>query len=114
MRSVSNRIRSVRHPVDFERISLAALSTLPLILARWLPSGRREGAEYIALNPRRNDRRPGSFKVNLRTGHWADFAVRGASGRDVVSLAAYLADISQTESALRLAKMLGIDARRGR
>ena len=101
MRYVSTRARSVRHPVDFKRITLAALPVLPSILARWLPSGRREGAEYLALNPRRNDRHPGSFKVNLRTGHWADFAVRGASGRDVVSLAAHLADISQTDAAWR-------------
>jgi hypothetical protein len=72
-----------------------------------LPSGRREGREYVALNPKRVDRRLGSFKVNLRTGKWADFAgdVRGG---DVVSLVAYLFDLSQREAARRLARMVGL------
>ena len=41
------------------------------------------------MNPTRPDRRAGSFKVNLRTGRWADFAT-GDKGGDAVSLAAYL------------------------
>ena len=46
-----------------------------------------EGHEYVARNPTRADRRPGSFKINLRTGRWADFAT-GDKGGDPVSLAA--------------------------
>jgi hypothetical protein len=64
-------------------------------------------------NPKRHDRRPGSFKVNLRTGKWADFAT-GDQGGDVVSLAAFLGGIGQREAAERLAAMLAIEARRGR
>src|SRR5271169_1531978 len=101
-------------PTDFGRINRAALSRLPEILARWLPGGRIEGAEYVALNPRRADHRPGSFKVNLATGRWADFAVTDARGGDVVSLAAYLGSIGQLEAAKRLAAMLGIGARNAR
>ena len=100
--------------IDFARVNRAALAVLPWLLQRWLPDGRLRGTEYTALNPRRRDRSPGSFKVNVRTGLWADFAIKGASGSDVVSLAAYLAGISQTEAALRLAEMLGIEARRVR
>ena len=100
--------------VDFTRINRAALARLPKIVARWLPGGRIEGAEYVALNPRRADRRPGSFKVNLITGQWADFAIAGACGHDVVSLAAYLGDIGQVEAAERVAVMLGIGARHAR
>ena len=44
---------------------------------------------YVALNPTRNDRRPGSFKINIRTGRWCDFAT-GDRGGDPVSLVAYL------------------------
>ena len=99
--------------IDFARINRAALARLPDILARWLPGGRIEGAEYVALNPRRADHRPGSFKINLDTGQWADFAVEGARGRDAVSLAAYLGGIGQVEAAERLAAMLGIGARYG-
>jgi len=59
----------------------------------------------VALNPRRHDRSPGSFKVNLRTGRWADFAT-GDKGGDPVSLAAYLFNLSQADAARRLAAML--------
>lgn len=51
---------------------------------------------------------PGSFKVNLSTGRWGDFAT-GNEGGDLVALAAYLFDLSQKEAALRIADMLRID-----
>jgi hypothetical protein len=94
--------------IDFAGLNRASLSQIDLILARWLPGGRREGAEYVVLNPRRPDRKPGSFKINTRTGEWGDFAV-GAKGRDLVSLAAYLFALDQGEAARRVAGMLGIN-----
>ena len=96
-----------RRRLDFAAVNRAALNDLPTILARWLPRGRIEGDEFVALNPRRADKRLGSFKINLRTGRWADFAT-GDSGGDPVSLAAYLAGCGQAEAARRLAAMLGI------
>src|SRR5215471_7541571 len=60
--------RAQSRPVDFGRINHAALGRLSDILARWLPGGRIEGAEYVARNPKRNDRRPGSFKISLASG----------------------------------------------
>ncbi|WP_417831630.1 hypothetical protein [Terasakiella sp.] len=95
--------------INFQNINNRALSCLPSILSRWLPDGRTEGAEYVARNPLRHDRHKGSFKVNLYSGKWGDFA-SGDSGGDVVSLGAFLAGISQKESALALAEMLGVDA----
>ncbi len=95
--------------VDFDAINRAAMANLPAILERWLSDGRREGAEWVARNPRRADRHKGSFKVNLRTGKWADFAT-GDKGGDPVSLAAYLSGCSQVEAARALAAMLGIEA----
>ena len=94
--------------VDFAQVNRAALGALPALLARWLPDGRREGEEWVARNPRRADRRPGSFKINLRTGRWSDFAT-GDRGGDPVSLAAYLAGIGQVEAARELASALGIE-----
>nr|WP_243444148.1 hypothetical protein [Acetobacter persici] len=73
-----------------------------------LPDGRRLGHEWVCRNPRRGDRKPGSFSVNLNTGRWADFAEADARGGDVISLAAYLAGVTQYEAALELAKMLGL------
>ena len=98
---------NARKPLDFQRINAAALARLPDLLARWLPDGRRQGHEWVALNPRRSDSRPGSFAVNLMTGKWADFACE-ARGGDVVALAAYLGGISQGEAARNLADMMGV------
>ena len=100
--------------IDFESINAAALPALPALCARWMPGGKRIGREYVTLNPTRADRRAGSFKVNLQTGRWADFAT-GDKGGDVVSLAAYLFGLRQTDAARRLADALGISegARRG-
>jgi hypothetical protein len=93
--------------VDFDRVNRAALTVLPALLARWLPDGKWQGAEYVALNPTRADRRPGSFKIN-RNGRWADWAA-DAKGGDVISLAAYLAGIGQAEAARQLARALGVE-----
>jgi hypothetical protein len=93
--------------VDFSAVNAAALRELPLLLARWLPGGRTVGREYTALNPRRTDRHRGSFRINMRTGRWADFAT-GDRGGDLVSLAAYLFGLSQVQAARRLGEMLGV------
>jgi hypothetical protein len=96
-------------PIDFAEINRAALASLPAVLARILPGGKRVGSEVVALNPRRADRRLGSFKVNRYNGRWADFAT-GDKGGDPVSLVAYLADVPQAEAARLLARMLEIEA----
>ena len=93
--------------IDFPRINAAALPMLPCLVYRWLPDGRRAGSEWIARNPRRADRKAGSFSVNMNTGKWADFAT-GDRGGDVVSLAAFLAGTGQAEAAHNLAQMLGL------
>jgi hypothetical protein len=100
-------LRPSRDSVDFAAINRAAMAVLPSFLARRLPGGRVKGREYLALNPRRQDQHVGSFKVNLRSGKWADFAC-GAGGRDLISLVAYLDDLSQIEAAKRLAATLGM------
>jgi hypothetical protein len=98
-------------PIDFAAINRAALAAFPAVLARILPGGKRVGAEIVALNPRRADRRLGSFKVNRYNGRWADFAT-GDRGGDPVSLVAYLACVPQGDAARLLAGMLGLEAGR--
>ena len=93
--------------IDFAAINRAALAVLPSLLVRWAPGGIVCGSEYVALNPTRADRRPGSFKVNLRSGKWADFAT-GDKGGDPIGLAAYLSGTGQAEAARNLAAMLGM------
>jgi|SRR5579871_1063225 len=94
--------------IAFGRIAEAAAARADLIVRRWLPDGRREGHEWVALNPTRGDRRRGSFKVNLRTGRWSDFA-SGESGGDLISLAAYLHRLTQPQAAKQIAGMVGVD-----
>ena len=98
----------MRGPIGLAEINRAALAAFPAVLARILPGGKRVGAEIVALNPRRADRRLGSFKINRYNGRWADFAT-GDKGGDPVSLVAYLEGVSQGEAARRLARMLGLE-----
>jgi len=94
--------------ISFDTINRAAMAALPAVLTRLIPGGKIIAREYVALNPTRKDRRPGSFKINVRTGRWSDFAT-GDRGGDPVSLCAYVEKCSQVEAARRLARMLGID-----
>ena len=102
-----------RREVDFSAVNRAAIAALPAVLVRLIPGGKVLGREFTALNPTRADRRPGSFKVNLRSGKWCDFAT-GDKGGDPVSLCAYVEGVSQAEAARRLARMLSLDTREGR
>jgi len=94
--------------IEFKRIADAALGHVDSIVQRWLPNGKREGQEWVAINPTRSDQRKGSFKVNLKSGRWSDFAT-GQRGGDLISLAAYLHRLNQTDAAVRVAAMLGVD-----
>jgi hypothetical protein len=105
------RRNHARGRVDFAAINAEARPLLPAILQRVLPGGRLVGCEYVALNPRRVDRHLGSFRANLKTGRWADFAT-GDKGGDIISLVAYVKNISQYEAAKGLSEMLGFGARR--
>ncbi|MBU0513859.1 MAG: DUF927 domain-containing protein [Proteobacteria bacterium] len=91
--------------VDFEAVNRAALARVETVLMEWLPGGKVQGREWASLNPTRVDNSLGSFKVNLDTGRWADFAT-GDSGGDLVSLYAYLKKCNQVEAALALADRL--------
>ena len=104
----------MRHrSIDFNHINAEALLCLEAVCRRLLPNGRREGNEYLALNPRRDDRHLGSFRINLANGRWADFALadKSARGGDPISLVAYLLNMKQSEAALGLMRMLGMEAR---
>jgi hypothetical protein len=93
--------------VDFRRVADAALGAAERLVPQWLPQGRREGHEWKALNPKRADSRLGSFSVNLNSGAWADFAT-GDKGGDLISLLAYLDDLTQLDAARVLAQELAV------
>jgi hypothetical protein len=76
------------------------------ILRRLLPTGKKEGSEYVALNPKRSDAHLGSFRINTRTWKWADFAT-GDKGGDIISLYAYIKGINQFTAAKELLRLTG-------
>lgn len=88
-------------------VNSVALPQLEGLCNAWFPGGRRQGHEYLALNPHRNDTRLGSFCINLRTGFWADFA-SDDRGRDPVSLYAFNERCKPFEAARRLGHILGV------
>jgi hypothetical protein len=94
--------------IAFRRIADAALRHADTLVRRWLPNGKREGTEWVAINPTRSDHRKGSFKVNVSNGKWSDFA-SGHRGGDLIALAAYLFNLSQADASKRIADALGID-----
>ena len=92
---------------NYSAVNQAALTNALEICRQLLPQGRRVGREYLAPNPKRADRSLGSFRINLKSGKWADFAT-GERGGDLVSLVAWFYDIRQSDAALRLASLLNI------
>ena len=93
----------------FLAVNDVALLMLESLCQRWLPGGKLQASEWIVLNPLRADNRAGSFKVNIGTGMWADFAT-DARGGDPISLRAYLEGMTQIDAARLLADELGVDA----
>jgi len=92
--------------IDFTRLRADLQHRLPDIVRLLLPDGRLVGREWVALNPTRTDRHAGSFRINVVTGFWADFAT-GDKGGDVISLAAYLEGTTQIEAARHIQAMIG-------
>ena len=95
-----------RH-IHFCAVNDLCLQSWATLLATWLPDGRCVGHEWVARNPTRADRRAGSFKINIKTGRWADFAT-GDKGGDPVSLYAYLTRRTQAEAARDLINTWGM------
>ena len=96
-------------PLDFDAIGAAALAVLPSLCDRWLSDGRQLGREWVARNPTRHDSKPGSFRINLTSGKWADFAIADARGGDAISLTAYLHHGNdQKAAAIELKRMLNV------
>ena len=93
--------------MDFERIREASRMRAATLLQAWLPEGRRESDEWGARNPMRADDAPGSFKINIASGEWANFA-SGDKGGYLIELRAFLDGSSQVGAALKLAAELGI------
>lgn len=76
------------------------------ILKHLLLTSQTAGSEYVALNPTRNDKNLGSFRINITTWKWADFAT-GDKGGDIISLYAYIKSVNQLTAAKELLRFVG-------
>ena len=95
--------------LDFKKIEAALLASSHAYLGHLLPGGELQGHEYTVRNPTRADAGPGSFKINVNTGKWADFA-SGQSGRGLLDLAALISGAPLVVAAREAAAWAGIDA----
>jgi hypothetical protein len=92
--------------LDFDAINQAIDARLRL--PEWAPGGYWRGDEWIAPNPTRADRTPGSFTMNAAKGVWKDYAT-DEGGSDLVSLYAYLFHANdQGKAAKELADSHGV------
>lgn len=89
--------------IDFEFLNQWISKRSRNFIQSLLPEGKEKGGEYLALNPRRNDEKLGSFKINMTTGAWADFAT-GDKGRDLISLYAYVKGVGNVEAAREISR----------
>jgi len=95
---------------DFARLNTAAMANLESVVKHFAPNGKLAGREYMSLNPRRADSQHGSFRINLDTGKWADFA-EDVGGGDIVSWITYVTGAEHQSEGLReLASFLGLPA----
>ena len=76
------------------------------VIYQWLPDGKKKGKEWVATNPTRADKHPGSFLVNIYTGRWSDFAT-GDKG-DLIELYCYLNKIEKGEAIKELSTRYGL------
>ncbi|MFN4324912.1 MAG: hypothetical protein ACK4FP_03370 [Azonexus sp.] len=91
-----------------QRVAAAALADFDGAMSvLGLGCGKNQGREYLPLNPKRSDHKPGSFTINRDSGAWSDFAT-GDKGGDLVALAAYVWDCRQGAAAERLGAQYGI------
>jgi hypothetical protein len=93
--------------IPYREIAAASEPCILDIARNVAPGGVTRGREYIALNPTRQDRRLGSFRINFWTGCWADFAT-GDSGGDVISFVAYCLGRPNWQAAGLVAEFAGV------
>ncbi|CAI3949663.1 hypothetical protein [Commensalibacter papalotli (ex Botero et al. 2024)] len=97
--------------IDYKEIKEQARVHSYSLLKLWLPNGIVRQHEYIALNPTRHDQHLGSFRINMHSGQWADFATSDRGG-DLIALLAYLDQSTQSKAARKISALLGLKEHR--
>ena len=90
--------------MNINNVNAHALQHAETLLKLWLPDGKVVGSEFIAKNPTRSDENPGSFKINIQTGKWGDFALddEKSKGVNFMSLYQYIKHLTFDDAKLAL------------
>ena len=94
--------------INFEEVKRTVRGYEEVLMLRLLPHAKRKGCDWVALNPTRLDRTLGSFRINAYSFRWIDHAT-GDKGGDIISLWAYIRQISQLQAAQELLTIIGKD-----
>lgn len=86
---------------DFKNLKQQYRQNPIAVLQQLVGQGRVEGSDYVALNPRRNDRKLGSFRIDINTGKFYDFAT-GDRGISIIDLAMFVYNCGIVEAAQKL------------
>lgn len=74
------------------------------ILKRLVGNGKIEKGDYVAFNPKRKDRKLGSFRIDILSGKFYDFAT-GDSGGSILDLASFVYDCDLLTAAQKLQQL---------
>ena len=85
--------------MDFKTLNESLKTYYPLIVSDLVPGGKKIGKEYTCGSMRGGKGK--SFKFNLETGLWSDFATND-SGIDIISLKAAVDNTTQFQAAVAL------------
>jgi putative DNA primase/helicase len=95
---------------DFSRVKAAALQSIETLVQQWLPNGVRDGNEWCVGS--RSGEAGQSMKIHLsghKAGVWSDFSGDdGDAGGDLISLYAYIFQVSQWSACKAIAVDLGL------
>ena len=89
---------------DFQNIKQKYRENPLAILKQLVGKGQIEGSDYVALNPRRNDSKLGSFRIDISTGRFHDFAT-GNRGGSIIDLAAFAYNCNIVEATKHLQQL---------
>ena len=94
-----------------EQAAILDASLLPnaeYVLDQLIGSVELRGRELFMLNKERGDKARGSFKFNIDTGAWADFAAEGMRGQGVVDLVSKYFNLSTQDAIVKLKNETGV------
>jgi putative DNA primase/helicase len=86
---VRRRMMEINMEINFEEIKENYKRNPLDILRQIISGGKCIGNDYVVINPTRDDKRPGSFRIDIKTGKYNDLAT-GDSGGDIIDLVKYI------------------------